>query len=1266
MRRILIISALLTAAFGAAVALAIGFMLHTAPGRALLRDAIEPQIGAALGGKADIGALEGALPGNIVLRDVRLSGDDGVWLTVARIDMDWRPLALARREIDISRLGVRGARLIAPPPAKPRDNDAPSAFTFPEALPKVAVRDFTLADASVGEAVVGRPLALDAAGRLVMGGGAFDLMIAGASDDRRDSFDVAVRKLTGPDRLVIDALVSSEADGAIAALSGVDGRLHVEAHGDGPLNDFMTTLRGEVGGYGVIDGVLSGNLDDARAIRIEATARLGEKLAAVAGEIGADIALAAALTGDADGASLQLERFESAAGSAQGTLQWIVRRGALARASATLAATLAPGYRDDLQSLLGDTVALSGELAPRRDDFAIAAAFEGGPLTIRLAETVTDLRERIGGRIEAQLAPAGALGPAFASGGEATARFAATRDAVSLEGVTASVGEGSRFGGFARIDLAGETFSVEGAGEISPAMAALFIDDARLSAPLAFDGEAAGAFSRFEAAFNARLPALVLNGRPLSPSSLEAALSGLPSLPSGDIRAAARDGSGALLAQVRSSADGRIAVPRLEARGADFTLNGAGAYDPATETVSVDLAYRGGAKAEPWPGFRLAGDLAVAGGIGRGGAGHDLKITSQALETGDFAIAGLDARANGAPGALALNASATLVEAPGVGRIDAVSFAGVADIAGAPALVVSSFEATLYELQARLTEPARLRFADGVSIERLRAALGRQGSLALDAELSSTRWRMTLDAKNAPLRAASAIVDLDLDLDTNRRAPAEGSFSAQTRLVEDGAVLIAGDLVWNGERLRLSNADSGDAIDMDISLPLKLVRAPSLSVALDGDIEGSARYAGPVEAIAAYLPPLLQTIEGRLEGRAEFAGPIDSPRITGEMTLRDAAYTEFTTGLSLTGIEARAVAAPHGSGSRIVIDAGARGPGQTQQTLTFKGDVDIGDAVAIDGMFRMNGARLSAGPVNRVVASGEVALKGPIDAVAMSGAVTLSELDAEIVTPELTGLVDIEVTAISAETGEPEQPRAEGPPPPSLAFDIAISAGDRVFVRGRGLDSEWRASVRATGTTAEPLILGSLDLRRGFIDFSGRRFTLTRGQIVFDRLTANNPVLDLRAEYETSEGVLAAIEIRGRALAPQVSLVSTPSLPSEDIMALVLFGKPATELSAIESLQMAHALAQLGGVGGLGGTGFARRALGLDMFNADFDSETGAASLEVGKYVADGLFISAMQDARGENGAVRVQYEISRSITVETQIKQTGDQTVSANWKRDF
>ena len=312
--------------------------------------------------------------------------------------------------------------------------------------------------------------------------------------------------------------------------------------------------------------------------------------------------------------------------------------------------------------------------------------------------------------------------------------------------------------------------------------------------------------------------------------------------------------------------------------------------------------------------------------------------------------------------------------------------------------------------------------------------------------------------------------------------------------------------------------------------------------------------------------------------------------------------------------------------------------------------------------------RFEAKPVSNVDASGEIKISGPLDNLTASGEINVSELNAEIVTPETTGLVDINVVAVDKE-GAPLTPPEPAPPPRIFNYDVTITANDKVFVRGRGLESEWSADVETKNTDRGPLILGNVNLRRGFLDFSGRRFDLTQGRITFNRLSPNNPYLDIEAEYETSDGVVARIVISGRAREPSVELESNPSLPREDIMALVLFGKPANQLSAIESVQMASALAQLGGVGPFGGgglTGSAREALGLDMLNLDLDPESGASALTVGKYVADGLFVSATQDVKGENSSVRVEYEITNNITVETELKQDGDQTVSANWKKDF
>ncbi|MEQ8178109.1 MAG: hypothetical protein RIA10_07220, partial [Amphiplicatus sp.] len=1001
MRRVLIISALLLLALLAAAALGAGFLFNTDPGRAFIRDKAEPYIGAALGGEAKIGALEGALPGRIALSDVVLSGQDGPWLTIDRLELDWRAFSAVGGEIDIDRLAIIGANLIALPPEKDKpDNEAPSGFTFPKSLPKVSVRDFALTDAVVGEKVAGRAIALNAAGKLAMGGGAFDIVLAGASEDQRDQFNLAIQKLASPNRLHVDVLVSSEADGAIASIAKLDGPLRLESKGDAPLDNFAATLKGELGAYGAVEGRVSGNLDDARAVRLEADAMLGEKLSSIAEELGERISLDATLAGEDENAALSIDRFDSAAGSVTGEVGWTNRNGELASATAALTARLAPDYRAELRPYFGDVVTVNGELAPRRGDYAVSGAVEGGPFSATLADAVTNLADRFAGTVSATLAPGETLGPAFAQGGRGDARLAFADNRIDLDDLSVSVGDASSFGGKASADLTAKTFIVDGAGDLAPSLVALFTDAATLSGPLVFEVDAKGAFDRFEAAFEADIPAMTANETAIPAMTVEASLAGLPSLPSGNIRAATRDGSGRLLAEVRSSADGKINARKLEAFGEGFALKGSGGFDPAAESIRIDLAYEGSDDAEPWPGVPLIGSFEVNGTIGRTGARHDLHLTAPSLSSSGFAVAGLDARASGAPRALAVTATAQAIEAPGVGRIDELALAGVADIASDIALTLNTFTARIADLPTALTKPARFKFSDGVAVEGLRATVGRQGSLALDAELSSDRWRMTLDAKDAPVRAASGVANAALDLDTDRKTPAEGSFAIITRLVEEGATLISGDVIWDGAQLRITNTKTDDALDMNISLPLKLTRAPSLSVAVEGPIDGSASYVGPIEAIAVYLPSTLQTIEGKLDARATLSGDVDHPKISGELVLSEGAYTEFATGLSLDGIEARATATPDGDGSLIKITAEARGPGQKEQTLAFDGQIDVKETIAMDGLFKMNGARLSAGPVTEALASGEVTLKGPLDAMEMKGEIDISELDVEIVTPE--------------------------------------------------------------------------------------------------------------------------------------------------------------------------------------------------------------------------------------------------------------------------
>src|SRR5207253_5653302 len=91
----------------------------------------------------------------------------------------------------------------------------------------------------------------------------------------------------------------------------------------------------------------------------------------------------------------------------------------------------------------------------------------------------------------------------------------------------------------------------------------------------------------------------------------------------------------------------------------------------------------------------------------------------------------------------------------------------------------------------------------------------------------------------------------------------------------------------------------------------------------------------------------------------------------------------------------------------------------------------------------------------------------------------------------------------------PPPAAADQPPALPATLDIAVDLPGNIFVRGHGLESEWRGRLTITGTSAAPVISGSLEQIRGSVDLLGKTFTLTRGAITFDGSAKLDPVLDI-------------------------------------------------------------------------------------------------------------------------------------------------------------
>lgn len=1268
MRRFLIISACLFAGLLLIGALVTTWLFKTGSGRQFLVAQIETQASQALGGDVAVAALDGQLPSNLSLREVRLSDPDGIWMTVERIDIDWHPLGLLKKKINVAQLTIVDAHLFRTPQIASTEQsaDQPRDIGLPDDLPHVTVNQIILENFQ--SSLAPEDVRLDGTGHLVMGDSMIDARVNVTSENNKDNIDIALELSPEAENIFVDATLIADVGGVIDAFTKLDGPLFINAVGDSPTDEALVNIDAQFAKYGKIDAALSGNFAALNDIALSALFTPGTALSAI-DEFAQPISLRTSFTQTPNNAVLTISESTSAIGSLSGQIEWVDRRRSLVELKTDLATNFDEAYRPELQDLIGSTIQTQINLRQRRDDYAFTATAIADLVTVEIADGTTNLNNLFEGVIRATIPPSDRSTLPI-SDGVIESRFQVdTNGEATLSQFNGNFSDETTFGGDARYSFREKTFTLAGNASITPAFmqsAGVPIDP---TAAISGTFDLSGPVDNFAARVEVDAPSLSIGEELTPPVTVTAAFAGLPKLPTGELIALSPTGKGQLKVTSRSSLDGTITIPELVYSGPSFELNGQGLVNPQTETISVSANYVGQRGATPWPGFALVGETTIDGAYSVAEQKTVLSLIADKLQANDIAVSGLSLSANGTPSNAVLELNTSRISLPQFGDTKDLQLRGTLNTDGAVGLVVNELTGVMTDTNFRLTQPTTISLSEGVSVKDFSMQWGDAGIITLDGAMSDAKWQANLQLADVSVPGADSAISMQLAVDTDQILAAQGNFTLQSLLTTAEAAAITGTLSWDQKQLTLVSAGDSDIFDMRIHLPANLLRQPALSIETSGAVDGYARYAGPVSVIAAYLPPDLQSLEGTLISDFILGGELNDPKLTGTATLTDGAYTELRSGLSLAGLHVEADADYANTGSIIRFSGGARGAEQSvNDTITLSGALNVTETAEVDLAIKLANASLSAFPVNTILANGEINVAGELDTLSANGAITIDELDAEIIAPENTGLVGIDVIAYNEDSDDVrpliEQPRSE------IAYNLRVSADDRIFVRGRGLESEWSADIDIQNADENALITGAMNLRRGWLDFSGRRFDLTNGQITFDRLSPNNPLLDIQAEHQTSDGVTAVIAVSGRAESPSVTLTSTPTLPSEDVMALVLFGKPAGELSALESLQTAQALASLGGIGPFGGaggvTGSIREAIGLDLLNIDIDPENGGGSLTVGKYVADGFFVSATQDAQGETGAVRIEYEITDNISVESEIKQDGDQTYSANWKRDF
>ena len=253
-------------------------------------------------------------------------------------------------------------------------------------------------------------------------------------------------------------------------------------------------------------------------------------------------------------------------------------------------------------------------------------------------------------------------------------------------------------------------------------------------------------------------------------------------------------------------------------------------------------------------------------------------------------------------------------------------------------------------------------------------------------------------------------------------------------------------------------------------------------------------------------------------------------------------------------------------------------------------------------------------------------------------------------------------TSVGVVQEQPEQLKKG--PTVDVALDIIIEMPGRVFVRGRGLDSEWGGRLSVQGTSAEPLVSGEVKVVRGQLSVVGKPFKLKEGKVTLPKAAGSEPQLDVTAVNEGKDLIVTA-NLSGPPSKLDLELTSVPELPRDEIISRVLFGKSAASLSAAEAAQLALALNDLASGSDTDLLGLARRTVGVDVLRVQ-TTEEGAAAVEAGKYVTEDIYVGVEQGTTTESSTAEVEIELTPNITLESEVTGTGASKSGVRFQWDY
>lgn len=621
----------------------------------------------------------------------------------------------------------------------------------------------------------------------------------------------------------------------------------------------------------------------------------------------------------------------------------------------------------------------------------------------------------------------------------------------------------------------------------------------------------------------------------------------------------------------------------------------------------------------------------------------------------------------------------------------------ILDLAGSVATGRSATTVRLATLAAKLgpntlslTRPATATIAPGAyKLEGLALAVDSgtvQGDLALSpkaasADISVVRLPLHPFAQLAGKHFVGGTLDGRVTLTgTLQRPQAQVSLSTSGLDLETDGPLPRPNLGlkamadWRGTRADLNvgfSSGTGESLTLAGSIPFAFdlaTFAPRPSP--DHNVALKVTGGGKLENLIAIVPLGEDRLSGAFAVDIAVAGTLADPRPSGRISISGGRYANMALGTQIENLDL----AVSGSPERLVLDHLTASDGKAG-SMKASGSIDLAaNPVGIGLDLGLSDFLVARGDNATVEADGTFKLSGSIKDLKASGNIGVRRAELYIPDRLPANVVKLDVIEVGVPQAE-AAPKAE--PLAPVALDIALDAPGQVFVRGHGIVSEWRSHIDIGGTSAGPVLVGQLSVVNGSMSLLGQTFNIDKGIVRFAGGQRIDPALDVQASASASS-ITALVNVTGTANAPKIALSSQPALPKDEILARVLFGENAGQLTPSQGIQLAAAAAQLA-QGGPGVLDRVRSSIGLDRLDLGNSSNSGATTgssngqgtatggttVTGGKYVANGVFVGVSQGLKGDSQA-RVEVEVIPNVSVTSTFGTTSGSGLGAKYSIDY